>query len=95
MQKRLLALFHQLGIEELKQIDRFYELKGDFINLECKLPNGQFAKLLDDGKLYYSAEVCKTNSSRCYGIAGDAQQLVVYEYGENGTDAELVLWKRI
>ena len=95
MQERLLELLHQLGIAELGQIQQLYELKGDFINLECRLPNGQYAKLLDDDKLYYGAEICKTGSSRCYGVAGDAGQLVVYEYGENGTEAELVLWKRI
>lgn len=51
-------------------------------------------KLLDDEKLYYGAEVCRQGSERCYGLAADEGQLVVYEYGNGGADAELVIWKR-
>ena len=81
MEKELLEEFWALGLEELKTVMQLYELKGDFINLDCRLPNGQTAKLLDDEK-------------RCYGLAADEGQLVVYEYGNGGADAELVVWKR-
>ena len=93
MEKELLEEFWALGLEGLKTVTQLYELKGDFINLDCRLPNGQTAKLLDDEKRYYGAEVCKRGSERCYGLAADEGQLVVYEYGNGGADAELVVWK--
>lgn len=75
MEKELLEEFWALGLEELKTVMQLYELKGDFINLDCRLPNGQTAKLLDDEKRYYGAEVCKRGSERCYGLAADEGRL--------------------
>lgn len=95
MKEKLIKAFNDLGIADMEKVMRLYKLKGDFINLECTLPNGQTAKLLEDDKFYYGAELCKKNSSRCYGLAADDHQLVVYEYGEGGTQAELVVWKRL
>ncbi len=95
MQEELIRKFNELKIEDMGEVVRLYELKGDFINLECRLPNGGKAKILDDGKMYYGAEICKDGSDRCYGLAADERQLVVYEYGDAGTDAELVVWKRL
>ena len=89
MEKELLEEFWALGLEELKTVTQLYELKGDFINLDCRLPNGQTAKLLDDEKRYYGAEVCKRGSERCYGFAADEGQLVVYEYGNGGADRKI------
>lgn len=36
----------------------------------------------------------KRNSSRFLGLAADTQYLMVSEYGENGTDAKLILFTR-
>lgn len=94
MFKQLLQEFHALPIPELKQVTQLTPLPGSYINLPCKLPNGQTAQLLDNGKTYYGAEICKTGSERCYGLAADKTQLLVYEYGAGGSAAELVLWKR-
>ncbi len=93
-QEELLKEFHALGIEELKEISRLNRLRGDFINLEYPFPSGQTAKLLEDDQWYWGAEVCKKGSPRCYGLAADESILLVCEYGENGLDAELVLWKK-
>lgn len=84
-----------LGIPELANITTLNELNGDYINLECKLPNGIMGKILDDNKKYYGIQVEKNNSNRCYGIAADNDQLAVFEYGCNGSDAELVVWVKL
>lgn len=94
LQKELLKEFHALDIEELKEISRLNRLRGDFINLEYTFPSGQTAKLLEDDQWYWGAEVCKKGSSRCYGLAADESILLVCEYGENGSDADLILWKK-
>lgn len=85
--------FQALLPEDAGELAPLTELPGHYINLECTLPNGQRGQLLDDGKTYWAAEVHKEGSERCYGLAGDEGQLVVYEYGCGGADARLVLWK--
>lgn len=93
--EELLKEFNRLGIKDMEEVTELYQLKGDFINLEYKLPSGQTIKLWDDDKLYYGAEICKKNSARCYGLAADDRYLLVCEYGDGGADAEIVLLKRL
>ncbi len=88
----ILQRLHALGIPELTAVQSLNLLNGDYINLECRLPNGAIGKFLDDDKTYYATQVEKTGSDRCYGVAADEQQIAVYEYGCNGTDAVLVAW---
>lgn len=93
--QKLIDAFNSLGIEDMPTLTKLYGHKGDFVNVECKLPNGEVRKILDDSKMYYIAELSKINSDRCYGLVTDKKQLVVFEYSEGGKDAELVIWKRI
>lgn len=95
MKEQLIQKFNALGIKDMPEVTELHELKGDFVNLECKLPNGQRAKILDDSKTYFGAELCKKDSVRCYGLAADEGQMIVYEYGDGGSEAELVIWKRL
>lgn len=90
----ILRRLHALGIPELAAVRSLNLLNGDYINLGVRLPNGVIAKLLDDSKTYYANQVEKSGSDRCYGVAADEQQIAVYEYGSNGTDAALVAWVR-
>ena len=65
----LLKGFNELCIADIyAKITELFELEGDFINLQYTLPSGQSVKLWDDDKIYYSAEVHKQNSERCYGL---------------------------
>jgi len=92
MQEKIIERLHTLGITELKEITSLNELSGEYINLECRLPNGSSGKILDNSKKYYANQVEKKDSDRCYGIAADNQQLAVYEYGCNGTEAVIIAW---
>lgn len=93
--KKIIQRLQCLGIPELSNITTLNELNGDYINLECKLPNGIKGKILDDNKKYYGIQVEKNNSNRCYGIAADNNQLAVFEYECNGSDAELIVWVKL
>ena len=95
MQDKIIEKLHGLGISELTKVTSLNELKGDYINVECKLPNGLKGKILDDNKIYYGNQIEKENSDRCYGVAGDNDQLAVFEYGCNATDAELIAWVKL
>ncbi|MBR4117176.1 MAG: hypothetical protein IKK65_03760 [Clostridia bacterium] len=93
--QRLIEEFNSLKIKGMPTLTKLYGHKGDFVNHECKLPNGQIAKILDDSKMYYIAELPKENSERCFGLVTDKKQLAVFEYSAGGKDSELVIWKRI
>lgn len=84
-----------LGIEELKSVASLNELKGDYINLQCRWPNGATGKILDDNKKYYGIQVEREGSDRCYGVAADEKQIAVFTYGCGGKDAELVMWMKL
>jgi len=91
----ILQRLQTLGIAELATIPALNELPGAYINLECRLPNGATAKILDDRKTYYGAQVEKADGERCYGVAADDRQIAVYEYGCQGRDAELIAWVKL
>ncbi|MBR4887915.1 MAG: helix-turn-helix transcriptional regulator [Clostridia bacterium] len=92
---RLIREFNSLGIEDMHEVAELHKLPGDYINLESRLPNGQIARILDDSKMYYGNQICRPGSDRCYGLAADETQLAVFEYGNNGSDSVLVVWKRL
>lgn len=94
-EQEVLSRLHTLGIPELLKIQSLNKLNGDYINLLCELPNGEFAKILDDNCTYFANQIDKTSDDRCYGVASDGEQLAVYEYGCNGVDAKLVAWVRL
>lgn len=93
--QRLINEFNRLNIEGMPELTKLYGHKGEFINGPCKLPNGIVAKIFDDSKMYYTAELPKQNSDRCFGLVTDKKQLAVIEYSCGGKDAELIIWKKI
>ena len=95
MRENLIKMFNKLGIEGMPQITELNEVKGDFINLEYKLPGGQTIKLWDDNKVYYGNQICKGNSNRCYGLIADDNYMLVCEYGEGGADAEIIVLRKL
>jgi len=94
-QTKIMDRIHTLGIPALTTVQKLNELPGSYINLECRLPNGETGKILDDSKTYYGTQVEQSDSGRCYGIAADETQIAVYEYGCNGSDAELIAWVKL
>ena len=94
MKQQLIDEFNSLGIPDMGKVTELNALLGAYINCEYKLPGGQSVKLWEDGAIYLGNQLPKQGSDRCYGIAADENFLMVSEYGENGTNAEIVLLKR-
>lgn len=93
--QKLIAEFNSLKIEGMPEVTKLYGHKGEFVNNPCKLPNGDIAKIFDDSKMYYTAELPKLHSERCFGLVTDKKQLAVIEYSQGGKDAELIIWKKL
>jgi len=85
--------FNALGIEGL-QIQDLHLLNGFFINLEYSLPSGQSVKLLADNNVYWGNQIEIPGCDRCYGIVADDTHLLVCQYGCNGADPEILLYKK-
>lgn len=94
MKQQLIEEFNALGIEDMETVTDLNVLPGSYINLEYKLPGGQAVRFWDDSRTYIGNQVSKKNSDRCYGLAADDNHLLVCEYGENGADPEIVIYKR-
>ena len=93
-QNRLTDEFNSLGIADMPVITTLFPLRGAYVNLEYPLANGEKIKLLDDTKIYLGCQVEKANSDRCYGLVADDDYLLVCEYGCNGADPEIILYRK-
>lgn len=91
---QLIQEFNALEIADMPAITTLCPLCGAYINSEYLLPNGSKVKLLDDTKIYLGYQVNKANSDRCYGLSADNNYLLVCEYGYNGEDPEIIVFKK-
>lgn len=94
MKEQLIKEFNKLGIEGMPEVKELHEGKGNFVNLNFPLPCGKTVKFWDDEKTYYINQLEKKDSDRCYGLTADEKYLLVCEYGNGGSDAEIVVFKR-
>ena len=90
---KLISEINALGIEHL-EVSELHLLNGFFVNLEYPLGNGQKARLLEDNKVYLGNQIEIPGSDRCYGIVGDESYLLVCRYGCNGSEPEIILYKK-
>lgn len=91
---RLIDEFNSLGITDMPKITTLCQLSGAYVNLEYTFPSGEKIKLLDDTKIYLGYQVEKPNSDRCYGLVADNSYLLVCEYGCEGADPEIIIYKK-
>lgn len=91
MKKIFINEVNALGIPGL-HLTNLYVLQGAFVNQAYNI-NGNEVKLLDDNAMYWGNQVVK-DDGRCYGIACDEKYILVSEYGADGADPEIVVFKK-
>ncbi len=69
-------------------------LTGEYVNLEYPLSNGTTVRFLNSKDIYLGNQVERHDSERCYGVAADERFILVCEYGCNGANPEIVIYKR-
>ena len=69
-------------------------LTGAYVNLGYPRYNGTTVKFLNDKDIYLGNQIERQDSERCYGVMADEKFILVCEYGCNGVNPEIVLYKR-
>ena len=72
----------------------YRRLQGRHVNLEYPLYNGTTVKFMNDKDIYLGNQIERQDSERCYGVVADENFILVCEYGCNGVNPEIVLYKR-
>ena len=88
-----MAEINALGINGL-EINDLFLLSGAFVNLVYPLANGTTVRFLNDEDVYLGNQIEKQGSERCYGVVASETFILVSEYGCNGSEPELVFYKR-
>ena len=82
----------------MPKIEELYPLHGEFVNMEYPLHSGNNTKFLNDNEVYLGNQVeCIFNdddNKKCFGILANMSFLLVCEYGENGSNPEIVVYKK-
>jgi len=92
---QLICEINALGIEGMPKLEKLNALVGGYINLEYPLPNGRCVKFLDDGATYLGNQLeSELENGRCFGIAANADFILVCTYEENGRNPELIFYKK-
>ena len=96
--KQIIEEFNSLNIEGMPTITELYALNGAYVNMEYPLPNGTKVKFLNDNETYLGTQVeCEFNdgdTKKCFGLLANPTFLLVCEYGENGSNPELIIYKK-
>ena len=85
------ALLKQNGIP---QAEKLYEIPGAFVNLAYPIPNGKEVQFLDDKKIYLATQIEFADLGVCYGVIADASFILVCRYSVNGSEPELIFYKK-
>jgi len=82
----------------MPKIDDLNPLNGAFVNLKYPMPNGKYIQFLENNDIYLENQVeCEFNDGeiiRCFGIVANMNFILVSEYGANGDNPELILYKK-
>ena len=96
--KKLIDEINAMDIAGMPKINELFPINGAFINLEYTLMNNHKVKFLNDDEIYLSNQVecCFDDESsiRCIGIAANMNAILISEYGPNGIDPEIIVYKK-
>ena len=96
--KQLINEINGLNIPGMPKINELFALNGSFVNLNYPLPNGKSIQFLNNDDIYLGNQAqCEFNDGeiiRCYGIVANMNFILVSEYGPNGDNPEIIVYKK-
>ena len=91
----LISEINDLHIEGMPKLENLNALIGEYVNLEYRLPSGQYVKFLDDHTTYLGNQLeCEFGCGTCFGIVANMDFILVCTYEENGENPELIVYKK-
>ena len=93
LKNQIIEEINSFGIEDLTLND-FNLLNGAYVNFAYPLPNGTTAQFLNDNDIYFANQIERPNSERFYGVVANEEFILICEYGFNGVNPEIILYKR-
>ena len=92
---KLLAEINDLHIPGMPRADRLNALVGRDVNLAYQLPSGASVKFLDEQTTYLGAQLESAfGGERRFGVLANMDFILVATYEKEGTNPELVLYKK-
>ncbi len=93
--KELIKEINALEIEGMPKVEKLNALVGNYVNLEYRLPSGKKVRFLDDNTTYLGNQLeSEFGGDRCFGVLANMDFILVCTYGKDGSDPELVLYKK-
>ena len=96
--KQLIDEINNLNILGMPKINDLNPLNGSFVNLNYPMPNGEYVRLLDDNNIYLGNQVESEfndgKTIRCFGILANMNFILISEYGPNGDNPEIIIYKK-
>ena len=93
--RQLIDEINALNVEGLPKVEKLNALVGSYVNLEYRLPNGSKVRFLDDRATYLGNQLeSELGGSRCFGVLANMDFILICTYERDGTDPELVMYKK-
>lgn len=93
--EKLIQEINDLHIEGMPKLTKLNALVGSYVNLEYPLPNGKKVKFLNDATTYLGNQLeSEFSGERCFGVLANMDFILICTYGCEGTNPELVLYKK-
>ena len=93
--QKLIEEINGLHIEGMPRVEKLNALVGQSVNLTYCLPNGDQVKFLDDQTTYLGNQLeSEFGGERCFGVLANMEFILVCTYEKEGTNPELVLYKK-
>ena len=83
-----------LKVNDLPAADGLNELLGSFVNLPYPLPSGEAVRFLDDKKIYLGTQIGFADQGVCYGVVADTTFILICRYSVNGSEPELIAYRK-
>ena len=90
----LIDEINALNVAGMPSLTKLNALVGGYVNLEYTLPNGSTAKFLNDSATYLGNQLESETGDRCFGIAANADFILICTYEQDGANPELVIYKK-
>jgi len=95
---KLINEINMLDVPGMPKINELNPLNGSFVNLRYPIPNGKTVQLLDDNDVYLGGQVESEfndgKNIRFYGILANMDFILISEYGMNGENPEIIIYKK-